>query len=153
MTTTTLNAASSTGPTGISSGDDGTLTIKTGVTAGSQVNALVIDAAGKVSFPQNQTGSAPFFSVRAWCVVNGTTAGTNAPLAGGNVTSVTRNSAGNYTVNFTTAMPDALGCPIINGNVFTTAIVAVTASTVTFVTPNSAGSNTDGSFIAFAILR
>jgi hypothetical protein len=50
MTTTTLNAASSTGPTGISSGDDGTLTIKTGATAGSQVNALTFAADGTPTF-------------------------------------------------------------------------------------------------------
>ena len=55
----------------------------------------------------NQTGSAPIFGVRAWCVFNGTLTGTNAPIAGGNVTSVTRNAAGDYTINFTTAMPDA----------------------------------------------
>jgi len=54
-----------------------------------------------------QTGSAPIYGVRAWCTFNGTTAGTNAPIAGGNVTSVTRNSTGNYTINFTTAMSDA----------------------------------------------
>lgn len=53
-----------------------------------------------------QTGSAPVFGARAWCVFDGTLTGTNAPLAGGNVTSVTRNGAGDYTVNFTTAMPD-----------------------------------------------
>lgn len=54
-----------------------------------------------------QTGSAPVYGCRAWCTFDGTLAGTNAPTAGGNVTSVTRNAAGDYTINFTTAMPDA----------------------------------------------
>jgi hypothetical protein len=51
-----------------------------------------------------QSGSAPVFGVRAWARFDGTLTGTNAPVAGGNVTSVTRNSLGNYTLNFTTAM-------------------------------------------------
>lgn len=39
-------------------------------------------------------------TAHAWCVFDGTTAGTNAPTAGFNVTSVTRNAAGDYSVNF-----------------------------------------------------
>jgi hypothetical protein len=54
-----------------------------------------------------QTGSAPIYGCRAWCVFDGTLTGTNAPTAGGNVSTVTRNSTGDYTINFTTAMPDA----------------------------------------------
>jgi hypothetical protein len=54
------------------------------------------------------SGTAPLYGCRAWCVFDGTLTGTNAPTAGGNVTSVTRNGAGDYTINFTAAMPDAL---------------------------------------------
>lgn len=54
-----------------------------------------------------QSGSAPVYGARAWCVFDGTLTGTNAPTAGGNVTSVTRNATGDYTINFTTALPDA----------------------------------------------
>ena len=42
-------------------------------------------------------------AAKAWCNWTGGTAGTNACNAGYNVTNVTRNSGGNYTVNFTTA--------------------------------------------------
>lgn len=42
---------------------------------------------------------------RAWVNFNGT--GTVAIRASGNVSSITDNNTGNYTVNFTTAMPDA----------------------------------------------
>ena len=45
------------------------------------------------------------YSCRAWVNFNGT--GTVAIRASGNVTSITDNGTGNYTVNFTTAMPDA----------------------------------------------
>jgi hypothetical protein len=42
---------------------------------------------------------------RAWANFNGT--GTPAIRASGNVSSLTDNGVGDYTVNFTTAMPDA----------------------------------------------
>lgn len=57
-----------------------------------------------------QSGNAPIIGARAWCVFDGTLTGTNPPIAGGNVTSVTRNGVGDYTVNFTTAMPDTALC-------------------------------------------
>lgn len=53
----------------------------------------------------NVTGSAPMYACRAWVNFNGT--GTVAIRASGNVSSITDNGVGLYTVNFTTAMPDA----------------------------------------------
>ena len=53
----------------------------------------------------NATGSAPIYACRAWVNFNGT--GTPAIRASGNVSSITDNGTGDYTVNFTTAMPDA----------------------------------------------
>ena len=53
MTTTTINAGTSTSGVSMTSGNDGTLTIQTGTTAGSQVTALSIDAAGHVAMPQS----------------------------------------------------------------------------------------------------
>jgi hypothetical protein len=50
------------------------------------------------------TGSAPYYGARAWVNFNGT--GTVAINASNNVSSITDNSSGNYTVNFTTAMPN-----------------------------------------------
>lgn len=50
-------------------------------------------------------GLAPAFAIRAWVNFNGT--GTVAIRASGNVSSITDNGVGNYTVNFTIAMPDA----------------------------------------------
>jgi hypothetical protein len=55
-------------------------------------------------FPQ-QSGSAPYFGVRAWVNFNGT--GTVAIRASGNVSSITDNGTGDYTINFTTALPNA----------------------------------------------
>jgi hypothetical protein len=45
------------------------------------------------------------YGCRAWVNFNGT--GTVAIRASGNVSSITDNGTGQYTVNFTTAMPDA----------------------------------------------
>lgn len=51
-------------------------------------------------------------AAKAWAFWDGTATGTNAPAAGYNVTSVTRNAAGNYTVNLTTAMSGTSYCVI-----------------------------------------
>lgn len=64
-------------------------------------------------------GTAPVYAARAWVNFNGT--GTVAIRASGNVSSITDNGTGDYTVNFTTAMPDAnysvaLTCRISGNN-------------------------------------
>ena len=53
----------------------------------------------------NASGTAPVYACRAWVNFNGT--GTVAIRASGNVSSITDNGVGDYTINFTTAMPDA----------------------------------------------
>lgn len=53
----------------------------------------------------NASGSAPVYACRAWVDFNGT--GTPAIKASGNVSSLTDNGTGDWTVNFTTALPDA----------------------------------------------
>ena len=59
----------------------------------------------QVKTATNASGSAPVYACRAWVNFNGT--GTVAIRASGNVSSITDNNTGDYTVNFTTAMPDA----------------------------------------------
>ena len=66
------------------------------VTPGMTLGSSVVDV---------PSGSAPSYLCRAWVNFNGT--GTVAIRASGNVSSITDNGTGNYTVNFTTAMPDA----------------------------------------------
>jgi len=51
------------------------------------------------------SGTAPLYAARAWVNFNGT--GTVAIRASGNVSSITDNGTGNYTVNINTAMADA----------------------------------------------
>lgn len=53
----------------------------------------------------NASGDAPIYACRAWVNFDGTT---NPPTirASGNVSSIIKNGTGDYTINFTTAMPD-----------------------------------------------
>lgn len=86
---------------------DGTLGVSLAAANSVPLGAVQSAAIVASSLSGAQTGSAPIYGCRAWCNFDGTLTGTNAPRAGGNVTSVTRNSVGDYTINFTTAMPDA----------------------------------------------
>ena len=61
----------------------------------------------------NASGSAPVYAARAWVNFNGT--GVVAIRASGNVTSITDNGTGDYTVNFTTALPDANYAAVMTG--------------------------------------
>lgn len=65
-------------------------------------------------------GSAPSYAARAWVKFAGAT-GTIS--AGGNVSSVTRNGTGDYTINFSTAMPDANYVVNIGGQIDNAAAV------------------------------
>ena len=71
-------------------------------------------------------GTAPVYAARAWVNFNGT--GTVAIRASGNVSSITDRGTGAYTINFSTAMPDA------NYSVSGTAWFDGTAACVTGVT-------------------
>jgi len=57
------------------------------------------------SIMSTPVGTSPGYQARAWVNFNG--AGTVAIRASGNVSSITDNGTGQYTVNFTTAMSDA----------------------------------------------
>jgi hypothetical protein len=69
------------------------------------INLILDTFPGLVATELHATGSAPMYACRAWVNFNGT--GTVAIRASGNVSSITENGVGTYTVNFTTAMPDA----------------------------------------------
>lgn len=60
--------------------------------------------AGNLQFNSGYGSIATAYGCRAWVNFNGT--GTVAIRASGNVTSITDNGTGDYTVVFTTAMPD-----------------------------------------------
>jgi len=81
------------------------------------------------------TGAAPLYAARAWVNFNGT--GTVAIRGSGNVSSITDNGTGDYTINFTNAMPDA------NYNVVASANRATTVDTyLSGMVPNPTGQST-----------
>jgi hypothetical protein len=93
----TLNASTSSGL--VSTADtSGIITLQNNGT-----NALTVTS-GNLQFNSGYGSVATAYGCRAWINFNGT--GTPAIRASGNVTSITDNGTGDYTLNFTTAMPD-----------------------------------------------
>ena len=86
----------------------------TGPTAAAATNTtqLATTAYTRLAIPNvlNAAGSAPMYACRAWVNFNGT--GAVAIRASGNVSSITDNGTGDYTVNFATAMQDANYCTV-----------------------------------------
>ena len=83
------------------------------------------------------SGTAPLYMCRAWVNFNGT--GTVAIRASGNVSSITDNGSGDYTVNFTTAMPDANYCAVFSvSTVWGTALPCPQLSTIVSSSSESA---------------
>jgi len=87
-------------------------------------------------------------SAKAWVNFNGT--GTVAIRASFNVSSITDNGAGDYTVNFTTAMADANYATLVTGD---NAAAAPTAAAVRIGTANSSFSSVDGTYVHATIFR
>jgi hypothetical protein len=110
----------------------------------------------------NATGSAPVYACRAWVNFNG--AGTVAIRASGNVSSITDNGTGRYTVNFTTALEDTnyatTGCARRDGTVFEDILVCIDNTTQVYSTTqvrvimqDGEGSAIDGSIVCIAVFR
>ena len=98
------------------------------------------------------SGSAPSYSARAWVNFNGT--GTVAIRASGNVSSITDNGTGDYTVNFTTAMPDANYAYSVAGNGWWSTGGTLTASSFRMSTfSGGTFANSDVAVIPVAIFR
>ena len=113
------------------------------------------------------SGTAPLYMCRAWVNFNGQ--GTVAIRASGNVSSITDNGTGDYTVNFTTAMVD-INYAAVGSSGFTSSAVeagyvgfnrvgaggAESAPTTTAVRVNSlaqTGSVSDQKYVNVAIFR
>ena len=124
----------------------------------SVVTQAGITEAGLFSFNSGYGSAATAYGCRAWVNFNGT--GTVAIRADGNVTSITDNGTGDYTVIFTTAMPDVnyafvatcndgtAGSASVSGT-FTYAVGSVRFQTVDC----TSNSNVDCSFVNVSIFR
>ena len=108
------------------------------------------------SFAEGTTTFMREFSCRAWVNFNGT--GTVAIRASGNVSSITDNGTGDYTVNFATAMPDANYAGFItqnnsSGRVGFPNTGIYTASQVQIAVRDGSGNLNDISIVDVAIFR
>jgi hypothetical protein len=95
-----INQASASGAAFIQQQDNADLGFSTNNTEQARITA-----AGLFQFNSGYGSVATAYGCRAWVNFNGT--GTVAIRASGNVSSITDNATGDYTVNFATAMPDA----------------------------------------------
>jgi hypothetical protein len=121
--------------------------------------AMRIDSSGNLLFNSGYGSVATAYGCRAWVNFNGT--GTIAIRASANVTSLTDNGTGDYTVNLTTAMPDANYA--ICGNVGNTTnsdkvmiptnLAAPTTSAFRISSQTYLGANNDNNYIWAAIFR
>lgn len=133
---------------------------------GTQVSQLPANSAMSFVYRQSNTtwynnsgpalgnvGTAPVYAARAWVNFNGT--GTVAIRASGNVSSITDNGTGDYTVNFTTAMPDVNYSWAIGDNGWGIAWNEVTMSTtqMRFRHASGAGTLNDRSIIGYQFFR
>ena len=124
-----------------------------------------IDSSGVLSFNSGYGSVAAAYGCRAWVNFNGT--GTVAIRASANVSSITDNGTGDYTINLTTAMPD-INYNVIgnasNGTNWTygpapfisspsLAEVAPTTSAVRLVVGNNSGNFLDAKYVCYAIFR
>ena len=102
-------------------------------------------------------GTAPLYMARAWVNFNGT--GTVAIRASGNVSSITDNGTGDYTVNFTTAMTDANYSATITSGYHTVTWgliyfnAAFTTSACRFITTSPAESDVDNQIVCATFIR
>jgi len=109
----------------------------------------------------NASGTAPVYACRAWVNFNGT--GTVAIRASGNVSSITDNGVGDYTVNFVTAMPDAnyaavFGAPYSDGIssvgfIAGSAVTSQSSAGIRFLSTNSNATATEFNKISLSIFR
>lgn len=116
---------------------------------GTQVGEF--DASGNFLMNSGYGSVAVVYGCRAWVNFNGT--GTVAIRASGNVTSITDNGTGNYTVNFTTAMPDTNYAAVGTSPRFTQTWGTRSTTQMQVTTQDLAGNNSDQDNVQVAVFR
>ena len=122
---------------------------------------LTLAENGNLSFNSGYGSNATAYGCRAWVNFNGT--GTIAIRGSANVSSITDNGTGDYTMNFTTAMPDTgysavgtCGSPSVSHGIFmfVTGTGTITATSgVRFGTNQTNAVASDYVFICAAVFR
>jgi hypothetical protein len=94
------------------------------ITASASTGAVTLSLPTTFGFDSGYGSVATAFGCRAWANINGSLSGANAPRAGGNVSSVNRTANGQFTVSFSTAMPDANYSVVASANANAGALVS-----------------------------
>lgn len=110
-----------------------------------------VNLASAGSIVSESVGTAPGYMARAWVNFNGT--GTVAIRASGNVSSITDNGVGDYTVNFTTAMSDANYSCVMAQNFGEIGVQSYNTGSVRVFAASSAGTLNDASLMSVSIFR
>lgn len=128
------------------------LTFQTNSGSTATTEQMRLGSSGNLQFNSGYGSVATAYGCRAWVNFNGT--GTVAIRASGNISSIFDNGTGDYTVNFTTAMPDA--------NFATTVqalsggwkrVEAVLSASVEVTTYNTSNALADPSGVYVAVFR
>ena len=122
----------------------------------SSTNNVVLATNGDLQFNSGYGSAATAYGCRAWVNFNGQ--GTVAISASGNVSSITDNGTGSYTVNFTTAMVDANYCVTMSAQSLDGmggygSNSARTTTSVGVSTRNGSNNQTDRASVSVAIFR
>ena len=104
---------------------DGTVRLGNG-NSGSVTDVASFNSSGVFAFNSGYGSVATVYGCRAWVNFNGT--GTVAIRASGNVSSITDNGTGDYTVNFATALADASYSTTITSSADSSNIRAIIAT-------------------------
>lgn len=105
-------------------------------------------SSGNLQFNSGYGSVATAYGCRAWVNFNGT--GTVAIRESGNVSSITDNGTGDYTVNFTNAMPDAKYSAVMFAKAVNPHISTVATASIRVITNNGSNvvSDTDTNCVA-----
>jgi hypothetical protein len=134
---------------------NGTTYVPATITAGTGIT--VTNGAGSISIANTGGAVAATQLAKAWCNFNGTLSSPITPRASYNVSSVTKNSTGNYTVNYSTALADANYASIISCSAPTASrantiqLVTLATTTINFTTSFGDAAVGDASTICVAI--
>lgn len=173
ITTSGNNRVTITGTGQVANISNGDLVTGTGITPGTFVTAgggtsgLTLSANAGVTSTTSPFNPLTFYNnteplsagsvggqlCRAWVNFNGTLTGTAMIRAAYNVSSITDGGVGSYTVNFTSALPDANYAATAISDVGQTSTLSMTTGNYLVATRGTGGSSFDATIVSTAVFR
>ena len=123
--------------TGIGHSSADTLDFVTGGVSRARISSTGLQSSVVPDLSGSNTTLYNEYKCRAWVNFNGTTASPSTIRGSGNVSSVTKNGTGDYTINFATALPDANYAAVTSGgnknSGYSTGINTITTPTASLI--------------------